>query len=92
MGMMVPLTPILLSSSRSWEKLEPLWRASKRADKEVVQLLLALEDVNPDKPDNKDIAPHRSTSSNGHEWVVRLRREPDDVNPEKPDNKAKTPL
>jgi len=72
MGMMVALTPILLSSSQSWEKLEQLWRASKRADKEVVQLLLALEDVNPDKPDNKDIATLRGTSSNGHEWVVRL--------------------
>jgi len=91
-GMIVARAPIHLSSSGSWEKLELLWVASRRAGEEVVKPLLPQDHINPDKPDKKDKIPLSSTSSNGDLGLVRLRLERDDVNPNKPDNTDKTPL
>jgi len=58
----------------------------------VVKLLLARDDVDPDKPDNNGQAPLWRASSYGHEGVVRLLLPRDDVNPDRLDNEGRTPL
>ena len=89
---MVARALILLSSSQSWQKLQPLWGACRQGREEVVKQLVARDDVNPDKPDNKE---YNTTLE--HFWqlawgVVKRLLEQNDVNPDKRDNNAKTPL
>ena len=57
-----------------------------------MRLLLARDDVNPDKPDNDGQTPLWVASFYGHSGVVRLLLPRDDVNADKPDNDGETPL
>ena len=57
-----------------------------------MRLLLARDDISPDKPDNDGRTPLWGASSNGNEGVVRLLLARDDVNPDKQDNRGRTPL
>jgi len=56
----------------------------------VVSLLLARNDVNPNKPTNDGKTPLWWASCNGHEGVVRLLLARGDVNPRQPDNRGQT--
>ena len=58
----------------------------------MVRLLLARDDVNPDKPDNNDRTPLWVASSQGHQGVVRSLLARGAANPAKPDNDGITPL
>jgi len=90
---MITVAPILLSSSGSLEKLQPLWRASTPGREEVVKLLLVQHEVNPDKPDNTGKTPLWRASRNRHEGVLKLLLlEWDEDKPDKRDNNSITPL
>jgi len=58
----------------------------------VVKLLLARNDVDPDKPDNGGRTPLWGASSNGHVGVVRLLLARGDVDPNKSGMGGETPL
>jgi len=75
-----------------WEGFTPLTWAARQGNQEAVELLLARDDVNPDKPNNYDETPLYWASQSGHEGAVRLLLTRDDVNPDKPDSNGRTPL
>ena len=56
-----------------------------------MRLLLARDDVNPNKPDNNGRTPLWCASVNGHEGVVRLLLARSNVNSDKPDSDGITP-
>lgn len=58
----------------------------------MARLLLAHNDVDPDKPDGNDQTPPGCASLKGHDQVVRLLLTRDDVDPNKLANYGKTPL
>ena len=57
-----------------------------------MKLLLARDDINPNKPDNYGGTPLWQASFNGHEGVARLLLARDDVNPDKPANDGLAPF
>ena len=70
----------------------PLSWAAYNGHEEVVKILLAREEVNPDKPDEWDRTPLSSAAANGHVGVVKILLEREVVDPDKPDNLGETPL
>jgi len=70
----------------------PLAWAAHNGHEEVVKVLLAQENISPDKPDNDGRTPLSFAAENGHEGVVKMLLRREDVNPDKPDNKGLTPL
>jgi len=58
----------------------------------VVKLLLARDNVNPDKPTDDDRTPLWTATYNGHAAVVKLLLTRDDLNLDKPNNQGQTPL
>ena len=68
-----------------------MW-AAQQGNEGVVRLLLARDEVNPDKPNNKDQTPVWSAADKGHEEVVELLLAENNVNPDKPDIDGKAPL
>jgi ankyrin repeat protein len=57
-----------------------------------VELLLGVEDVSPDIPDNMGETPLFQAASQGHEGVVRQLLEQKDVNPKRPSNNGQKAL
>ena len=51
-----------------------------------MELLLAQQDVNPGKPDNRGRTPLSLAAGGGHAGVVKM------LLPDKPDNRGQTPL
>ena len=70
----------------------PLMHAARQGNEGVVQLLLAQDDINPDKPDNYGRTPLWRASFNGHEGLVKLLLAQNDVNPEQVNLFGQTPL
>ena len=70
----------------------PLTWAALSGHGEVVKMLLELEGVEPDKPDNHDGTPLFYAVESGHEGVVKLLLERKGVNPDRPDKQGRTPL
>jgi len=67
--------------------------ASRRGHEEVVRLLLAQSDVNPDTPDTGyGRTPLLWAAESGLERIVRLLLERNEVNPDKADKWSQTPL
>jgi len=58
----------------------------------MVSLLLARDDINPDKPDNYGKTPLRGASRWGHAGAVKLLLARGDVDTHKPDKCGETPL
>ncbi|PUU79999.1 hypothetical protein B9Z19DRAFT_1124325 [Tuber borchii] len=58
----------------------------------VARLLLARDDIDPEKPDNHGQTPLWSACSFGHEGIVRQLLARDDVKPDQPSNDGETPL
>jgi len=70
----------------------PLGLAAHYGHEEVVKILLAREEVNPDKPDDYGRTPLLSAAQNGHEGVVEILLGRKEVNPDNRDIDGKTPL
>ena len=68
-----------------------LW-AAQQGNEGVVKLLLARNDVNPDKPNNEGKTPLWIACHNGHSGVVKLLLARSDVNINKLDNIYRTPF
>jgi len=68
-----------------------MW-AARQGNEGVVRQLLARDDVNPNKPNNKGQTPLWSASDNGREEMVKLLLAQNNVNPDQPDIYGKTPL
>ena len=70
----------------------PLQWAAKNGHDGVVKLLLGLEDVDPDRPDNRDSTPLSWAAYKGYKRVVRLLLGRKDVDPDRPNKGGSTPL
>jgi len=70
----------------------PLMWAAHWGNEGVVRLLLAMDDVIPDKPNNDGQTPLLQASFKGHEGVVRLLLARADVNPGQRDIDGSTPF
>ena len=70
----------------------PLMWAAQNGHEGVVKMLLARNDVNPEKPDKHGQTPLCSAAENGHEGVVKILHGRDNVNPDKPGIYERTPL
>ena len=70
----------------------PLSWAARNGHDRVVKLLLEREDVDPEKPNNRNITPLSWAADKGHEGVVRQLLGHEDVKPNNPDNEGDTPL
>ena len=70
----------------------PLAWAAQKGHEEVVKILLAREEVNPDKPDRWSRTPLSYAAENGYEEVVKMLLGRKEVNPNKPDYEGQTPL
>jgi len=70
----------------------PLVWAARNGHEGVVKILLARDDVSPEKPDNNGESPLSGAAVNGHEGVVRTLLGREDVDPDRPDNDGHTPL
>jgi len=70
----------------------PLWWAARCRYDRTVKLLLARDDVSPDRPDNDGRTPLSLAAGYGCEGVVKLLLARDDVSPDRPDNDGRTPL
>jgi len=67
--------------------------AAERGHEAVVKLLLAREDVNPDRPDDFGRTPISLAAERGHEAVVKLLLERRDVDPDRRDDGwCRTPI
>jgi len=66
--------------------------AARNGHEGVVKILLGLEGVNPDKPDNDGRTPLSFAAENGREEVVKLLLGREEVDPDKPNNYGLTPL
>lgn len=56
-----------------------------------MNILLELEDVNPDKPNGDGITPLHCAAFWGYEGVMRILLRRDDVNPDRLDRGGQTP-
>ena len=74
------------------EGYTPFMWAAIHGKEEIVRLLLARNDVNPDTPGKEDVTPLWLASMNGHDGVVQLLLASDDVDPNKPEISGQTPL
>ena len=70
----------------------PLIWAARQGNEGVVRLLLARDDVNPDKLSSCDQTLLSAATSQGLEGVLRLLLVRDDIGPDKPDRSGHTPL
>ena len=70
----------------------PLVWAARNGHEGVVEILLARDDVSPDKPNNSGQTPTSGAAFNGHEGVVKILLGRDDIDPDKSDNDGRTPL
>ena len=70
----------------------PLLWAAKNGHEGAVKLLLELEDVDPDRPDNQGSTPLSWAAYHGHEGVAQLLLGQKDVDPDMPDEQDSTPL
>ena len=70
----------------------PLMHAAWQGNEGVVKLLLARDDIKPDKPNIDGRTPLWWASSNGHEGLVELLLARNDVNPNKVSKYGSTPL
>jgi len=70
----------------------PLLWAVRNGHYNAVKLLLAREDVDPERPDSQDVTPLLWAAYNGYEEVVKLLLGREDIEPNRPDNQGCTPL
>jgi len=71
----------------------PLYYAAGNGHEGVVKILLAQDDVNPNKPENRNgNTPFHCAAENGHQGVMKILLERDDVNPDKTNWWSETPL
>jgi len=80
-----------LSERDYWGYTAPAW-AADMGHEEVVEILLGLEGVTPDKPDKYGGTLLLLSAVKGHEGVVKILLEREDVNPDKPNDRGRTPL
>jgi len=70
----------------------PLWYAARYGQEEVVKMLLAQDDIDPNELDLRDQTPLLWAALNGHEGVVKMLLSRGDTNPNRCDSFDRTPL